>query len=57
MVKAGIIDPTKVSRTAVENAASVASLLLMTEALITDKPEEEKAAPAMPPGGGMGGMY
>ncbi len=57
MVKAGIIDPTKVSRTAVENAASVASLLLMTEALITDKPEEEKAVPAMPPGGGMGGMY
>ncbi|MDP6685615.1 MAG: TCP-1/cpn60 chaperonin family protein, partial [Candidatus Omnitrophota bacterium] len=64
MVAAGIIDPTKVSRTALENAASVAALLLMTEALISDIPEPEKAgAPAgmgMPPGGGMGmpgGMY
>ncbi len=57
LVAAGVIDPTKVTRTALENAASVASLLLMTEATIVDKPEEEKAAaPAMPPGG-YGGMY
>ncbi len=57
MLKAGIIDPTKVSRTAIENASSVAGLLLMTEALIAEEPEDEKAMPAMPPGGGMGGMY
>lgn len=57
MVSAGIIDPTKVSRTALENAASVAGLLLMTEVLVSDIPEEEKPGPAMPPGGGMpGGM-
>ncbi len=55
MLKAGIIDPTKVSRTAIENASSVAGMLLMTEALVADKPEEEKAPP-MPPGGGAG-MY
>ncbi|MEE9161700.1 MAG: chaperonin GroEL [Candidatus Neomarinimicrobiota bacterium] len=55
MFKMGIIDPTKVTRTAVENAASVASLLITTEALVADKPEEEKM-PAMPPGGGMGDM-
>jgi len=54
MMKAGIIDPTKVARTALENASSVAGLLLMTEAVITEIPEEEKAAaPPMPPGGGM----
>jgi chaperonin GroEL len=52
LVKAGIIDPTKVVRTALQNAASVASLLLTTEAILTDKPEEEKSPPAMP-GGGM----
>jgi len=52
MIKAGIIDPTKVARTAIENAASVAGLLLMTEALVAEEPEEEKQ-PAMPPGGGM----
>ncbi|MFZ0390604.1 MAG: chaperonin GroEL [Calditrichia bacterium] len=57
MLKAGIIDPTKVSRTAIENASSVAALLLMTEALITEKEEEEQNMPQMPPGGGMGGMY
>ncbi|MCP4727126.1 MAG: chaperonin GroEL [bacterium] len=61
LVKAGVIDPTKVSRIAIENAASVAALMLTTEAIITDKPEEAGAAgaPAMPPGGmgGMGGMY
>ena len=55
LVKAGVIDPTKVVRVALENAASVAALLLMTEATIVDKPEEEKLPP-MPPGGG-GGMY
>jgi chaperonin GroEL len=56
MMKAGIIDPTKVERIALQNAASIASLLLTTEALITDLPEKEPAMPAMPPGGGMGGM-
>ncbi|MEW6062440.1 MAG: chaperonin GroEL [Bacteroidota bacterium] len=56
LVKAGVIDPTKVARVAVENAASVASLLLTTEATIVEKPEEKKA-PAMPAGGGMGDMY
>ena len=54
MLKAGIIDPAKVTRSAVENAASIASMILTTEALISDKPEE-KSAPMMPPGG-MGGM-
>ena len=57
LVKAGVIDPTKVTRVALENACSVASLLLMTEATVVEKKEEEPAAPAMPPGGGMGGMY
>ncbi len=56
MFKMGIIDPTKVTRIAVENAASVASLLITTEALIAEKKEEEKLPP-MPPGGGMEGMY
>jgi chaperonin GroEL len=56
MVKAGIVDPTKVARSALQNAASVAALLLTTEAVVTDVPEEDKA-PMMPPGGGMGGMY
>ncbi len=59
LIKAGVIDPTKVTRVALENAASVASLLLMTEATICEKPEKEKM-PMMPPGGGMGdmgGMY
>ena len=55
MVKAGIIDPAKVTRSAVENAASIAAMVLTTEAMITDKPEP-KTAPAMPPGGGMGDM-
>jgi chaperonin GroEL len=59
MIAEGIIDPTKVTRTAIENAASVAGLLLTTEAMVADEPEEEKA-PAMPGGmdgmGGMGGM-
>lgn len=60
MFKAGIIDPAKVTRTALQHAASIAGLLLTTECLITDMPEKEKA-PSMPgggmPGGGMGGMY
>ena len=57
MIKAGIIDPTLVTRTAVQNAASVAGLLLTTEAVISDKPEPAgPAAPAMPDMGGMGGM-
>jgi chaperonin GroEL len=56
MLKAGIVDPTKVTRAALQNAASVAALFLTTEVVIADKPEKEKA-PAMPPGGGMGDMY
>ncbi|MCG3155429.1 MAG: 60 kDa chaperonin [bacterium] len=56
LFKAGVIDPTKVVRTALENAASVAGLLLMTEATVVEKPEKEKAPP-MPPGGMGGGMY
>jgi chaperonin GroEL len=55
LVQAGVIDPTKVTRTALQNAASIAGLLLTTEALIVEKKEEKPAAPAGP--GGMGGMY
>ena len=55
LVKAGVVDPTKVTRTALQNAASIAGLLLTTECMITEIPEEKKA-PAGPPGGGMGGM-
>jgi len=55
LIKAGVIDPTKVARIALENAASVASLLITTEAVIYEKKEKESAAPMMPPGG-MGGM-
>ena len=58
LIQAGIIDPTKVSRCALQNAASVASLMITTEALIAEVPEEKGSAPAMPGGmGGMGGMY
>jgi chaperonin GroEL len=58
LVKAGVIDPAKVVRSALQNSSSIASLLLTTEALICDIPEEKKDAPAgMPGGGGMGGMY
>jgi chaperonin GroEL len=59
MIDAGVIDPTKVTRSALQNAASVAALLLMTEAIVTDKPEKEEKMPPMPPGGGYGGggMY
>ena len=53
LVKAGIIDPAKVTRAALQNAASIAALVLTTECLVADKPEPE---PAMPAGGGMGGM-
>jgi chaperonin GroEL len=57
LVKAGVIDPTKVVRSALQNASSIASLLLTTEALVAEIPEDKKE-PAMPPGGGgMGGMY
>jgi chaperonin GroEL len=56
LVAAGVIDPTKVTRTALQNAASIAALLLTTEALVCEIKEEEKAPP-MPPGGGGGGMY
>jgi len=62
LVKAGVIDPTKVTRTALENAASVAALLITTEAVVFEKKEKEPAMPPMPGGGmgdmgGMGGMY
>ena len=55
MIKSGIIDPTKVVRSAIQNAASVAGLMLTTEVLVTEVPEKEKPMP-MPPGGGGGGM-
>jgi chaperonin GroEL len=57
MMEAGIIDPTKVARTALQNASSVASLLLTTDAMIAEKPKEKAPYPPMPPGGGMGDMY
>jgi chaperonin GroEL len=56
LVTAGVIDPTKVTRSALQNAASIAGLLLTTEALVVEKKEEKPAAPAGGPGG-MGGMY
>jgi len=57
LVQAGVIDPTKVTRTALQNAASIAGLLLTTEALIVEKKEKEAPHAGGPPGGGMGGMY
>ena len=57
LVQAGVIDPTKVTRTALQNAASIAGLLLTTEALIVEKKEKEAPHSGGPPGGGMGGMY
>ena len=59
LTKAGVIDPTKVVRCALQNAASVASLLITTEAMIAEKPKKESGMPPMPPGGmgGMGDMY
>ncbi len=56
MIKAGIIDPTKVVRAALQDAASIAGLLITTEAMVAELPEDDKAAPAMPDMGGMGGM-
>jgi chaperonin GroEL len=57
MIAAGIVDPAKVTRSALQNAASIAAMLLTTECLVADKPDENKGGPAMPPGmGGMGGM-
>ena len=56
MVKSGIVDPAKVTRSALQNAASIASLVLTTETIVADKVDENAAAPAMPPMGGMGGM-
>jgi chaperonin GroEL len=57
LVKAGVVDPKKVTRSALQNASSIAALLLTTECLITEVPEKEKPAPAgHGPGGGMGGM-
>src|SRR5208337_507020 len=55
LVKAGVVDPTKVTRTALQNAASVATLMLTSDALVADKPKEDKGAPA--PGGGGEDMY
>jgi chaperonin GroEL len=56
MVKSGIIGPTKAVRLALQGAASVAGLLVTTEAMVAERPEKKDAAPKMPPGGGMGGM-
>ena len=56
LVAAGVIDPTKVTRTALQNAASIAALLLTTECVVVEKKEKDKS-PQMPGGGGMGGMY
>ncbi len=55
LVKAGVIDPAKVTRSALQNAASIAGLMLTTEALVSELPDDDKGAPAMPGGGGMGG--
>ena len=57
LVKSGVIDPTKVTRTALQNAASVAALMLTTECVVVEQKEDTPPPPAMPPGGGMGGMY
>src|ERR1700755_578078 len=55
-IEAGIVDPTKVARVALQNAASVAALLITTEAMITDRPKKDAAPMGGPGGGGMGGM-
>ncbi|HUG00913.1 MAG TPA: TCP-1/cpn60 chaperonin family protein, partial [Longimicrobiales bacterium] len=57
LVEAGVIDPTKVTRTALQNAASIAGLLLTTEAVVVEKPEDEKSGAGGGMPGGMGGMY
>ena len=56
MLQAGIVDPAKVTRSALQNAASIASMVLTTETLVADKPEKEAPAPAAPGMGGMPGM-
>ena len=56
LVEKGIVDPTKVVRIALQDAASIAGLLITTEAMIADRPKKESQMPAMPGGGGMGGM-
>ena len=56
MIEQGILDPTKVTRYALQNAASVSGLLLTTEAMVADAPQDDAGAPAMPDMGGMGGM-
>jgi len=56
MLKMGVVDPTKVTRSALQNAASIAGLLLTTEAIVSEIPEKEPSGPPMPPGGGMGGF-
>jgi chaperonin GroEL len=56
MFKAGIVDPTKVVRTALQDAASIAGLLITTEAMIAERPKKESGGGGMPGGGGMGGM-
>ena len=56
LFEAGVIDPTKVTRVALENAVSISGMMLTTECVITDIPEETPAMPAPPMGGGMGGM-
>jgi chaperonin GroEL len=55
-ISKGIIDPTKVVRVAIQNAASVAALLITTAAMVAELPKKPAPGPAMPPGGGMGGM-
>jgi chaperonin GroEL len=57
LVKTRVIDPTKVTRTALQNAASIAGLLLTTECVVVERKEEKSAPAGGPPGGGMGGMY
>ena len=57
MLKAGIVDPAKVTKSALQNAASIAGLMLTTEALVSEIKEKEKAPQGAPGGGGMGGMY
>jgi chaperonin GroEL len=56
LVKAGVVDPTKVTRSALQNAASISGLLLTTEAVVTELPEKDKTPPMPGGGGGMGGM-
>ncbi|BAY60145.1 chaperonin GroEL [Calothrix brevissima NIES-22] len=57
LFEAGIVDPAKVTRSAVQNAASIAGMVLTTEAIVVDKPEPKDATPAAPGGGGLGGDF